>query len=60
MCGIVEYLNEVVGGHFKEYPAATIILGGLTVIGFFHFSLNFLSYFNMLGDLFVRPPTDVS
>lgn len=59
MCGIAGYFQDVIGTNFSAYPAATVIVVGLSAIGFTHFVLSFLSYFNMLGDLFVRPPTNV-
>lgn len=59
MSKLVEYLNDVIGQNYSQYPCSTILVIGLSIIGFTHFTLLVLSYGNMLADLFIKPATNV-
>lgn len=60
MDSLEDYIENVIKSNYEAHRGPTILFGILTFIGFVHFTLNFLSYFNMIGDLFFRRPTDVS
>lgn len=60
MSEIAGSFQSALSGSFSKYPVPTSIVIGLAVIGLFHFTINFLSYFNMLAELFILPGTDVS
>lgn len=60
MCKIIQYSTNVIAENFSEYPAATLIAMALASVGLSRVVLWVLSYANMLADLFIKAPTNVS
>lgn len=60
MSEIVEYIYDVLAENADVYPLPTCIVVGLALMGLFKFMLLYLSYVQMLLELFVLPGTNVS
>lgn len=58
MSEIVEYIYDVIGENADVYPVPTLIVVGLAFAGLFKVALLFLSYGQMLLELFVLPGTN--